>query len=284
MPDTSNPAKQNRYEARFADLKKTNQGAFMPFTVLGWPDEEASLQIMKAMIDSGASALELGIAFSDPVADGPIIQAAAHTVIESGYTVLQALKLVGRVREIDNKIPIGLLVYYNHIMAMGIDEFFKCASENGADGILVADLPAESADELLEAAQKNDICLIFIVSPLTKPERLLKVVEHAKGFIYLVSRLGVTGVDERDDTKDARLSSLINDIRKTTSLPILAGFGISTPAHARKMLDLGADGVITGSNVINVVSRFKTEKPADLDRELKKYLGDMVSSLSLVKA
>ncbi|MBC7996511.1 MAG: tryptophan synthase subunit alpha [Leptolyngbya sp.] len=284
MPSMSKSDKQNRYQARFLELRKSNKGAFMPFTVLGWPDEETSLRIMKSMIDSGASALELGIAFSDPVADGPIIQAAAHKVIESGFTVVQALKLVGRVRKLDGQIPIGLLVYYNHIMAMGIDEFFKCASEGGADGILVADLPAESADELLEAAQKHDICLIFIVSPLTKPERLIKVVEHAQGFIYLVSRLGVTGVDERNDTKDSRLSNLIADIRKATDLPILAGFGISTPAHARKMLDLGVDGVITGSNVINVVSRANTENPADLDRELKKYLVDMVSSLSPVKA
>lgn len=271
---------KNRYSARFKSLREQQKGAFMPFTVLGWPDEETSFTIMKTMIDGGASALELGIAFSDPVADGPIIQAAAHKVIENGFSVVQALRLVSRVREYNNEVPIGLLVYYNHIMAMGVEEFFSQAATSGVDGVLVADLPAESADELIAAGQANGINIIFIVSPLTRKERLAKIVEHASGFIYLVSRLGVTGVDERNADRDSRLAALIADIKNVTSLPVLAGFGISTPDHAQQMMASGADGVITGSKIVDLVSK---SEPAKIESDLTAYLKQMVSSLDSVK-
>ncbi len=271
---------RDRYRARFRKLQEAKQGAFMPFTVLGWPDEETSFRIIKTMIDSGSSALELGIAFSDPVADGPIIQAAAHKVIESGFTVNQALDLVARAREYDADIPMGLLVYYNHVMAMGVEKFFEKARNCGVDGVLVADLPAEAADEVLSTGTANGIATIFIVSPLTREERLAKIVEHASGFIYLVSRLGVTGVDERNDDRDNRLAALIASIKKATPLPVLAGFGISTPAHAEKMMASGADGVITGSKIVDLVSK---ADPTKMESELSDYLKQMVAALNSVK-
>ncbi|MCC7528980.1 MAG: tryptophan synthase subunit alpha [Candidatus Melainabacteria bacterium] len=271
---------RDRYAARFRRLKEAKQGALMPFTVLGWPDEETSFSIIKTMIDSGASALELGIAFSDPVADGPIIQAAAHKVIENGYTVIQALDLVAMARKYDADIPVGLLVYYNHIMAMGVEKFLEKASACGVDGVLVADLPAESSDEVLSTATAKGISTIFIVSPLTREERLAKIVEHASGFIYLVSRLGVTGVDERNADRDSRLAALIASIKKVTSLPVLAGFGISTPAHAEKMMAFGADGVITGSKIVDLVSK---AEPSKMESELSSYLKQMVAALNSVK-
>ncbi len=271
---------RDRYKVRFRSLQEAKQGAFMPFTVLGWPDEETSFCIIKTMIDSDASALELGIAFSDPVADGPIIQAAAHKVIENGFTVKQALELVARVRKYDADVPMGLLVYYNHIMAMCVEKFFEKAGECGVDGVLVADLPAESSDEVLSAGAANGISTIFIVSPLTREERLAKIVEHASGFIYLVSRLGVTGTDERDADRDNRLAALIASIKEATALPILAGFGISTPAHAEKMMASGADGVITGSKIIDLVTK---ADPSKMESELSSYLKQMVAALSSVK-
>lgn len=271
---------RDRYRAKFRALKESKKGAFMPFTVLGWPDEETSFNIIKTMIDSDASALELGIAFSDPVADGPIIQAAAHKVIESGFTVNQALDLVARVRKYNDDIPIGLLVYYNHIMAMGVEKFYARAEECGVDGVLVADLPSESADEIVSIATGNNISTIFIVSPLTREERLDKIVKHARGFIYLVSRLGVTGTDERDASRDSRLAALIASIKKATELPILAGFGVSTPAHAERMMASGADGVITGSRIVDLVAK---AEPSKMQAELSAYLKQMVASLESVK-
>ncbi len=271
---------RDRYRVRFRALQEAKKGAFMPFTVLGWPDEETSFDIIKTMIDTGASALELGIAFSDPVADGPIIQAAAHKVIESGYSVNQALNLVARVRKYDEDIPIGLLVYYNHIMAMGVEKFYARAEECGVDGVLVADLPAESSDEIVGIAAGNNISTIFIVSPLTREERLDKIVKHARGFIYLVSRLGVTGTDERDASRDSRLTALISSIKKATDLPVLAGFGISTPAHAERMMESGADGVITGSKLVDLVAK---ADPGKMQAELAGYLKGMVAALDSVK-
>lgn len=271
---------RDRYRAKFRALKESKKGAFMPFTVLGWPDEETSFNIIKTMIDSDASALELGIAFSDPVADGPIIQAAAHKVIESGFTVNQALDLVARVRKYNDDIPIGLLVYYNHIMAMGVEKLYARAEECGVDGVLVADLPSESADEIVSIATGNNISTIFIVSPLTREERLDKIVKHARGFIYLVSRLGVTGTDERDASRDSRLAALIASIKKATELPILAGFGVSTPAHAERMMASGADGVITGSRIVDLIAK---AEPSKMQAELSAYLKQMVASLESVK-
>lgn len=270
---------RDRYRARFRSLQEAKKAAFMPFTVLGWPDEDTSFRIIKTMIDNGASALELGIAFSDPVADGPIIQAAAHKVIESGFTARQALDLVARVREYNADIPIGLLVYYNHIMAMGVEKFFTRADECGVDGVLVADLPAESSDEVVSISTASNIATIFIVSPMTREERLQKIVQHARGFIYLVSRLGVTGTDERDASRDSRLTALIASVKKATDLPVLAGFGISTPAHAEKMIASGADGVITGSKIIDLVSK---ADPAKMESELAAYLKSMLAALSSV--
>ena len=271
---------RDRYRARFRSLQEAKKGAFMPFTVLGWPDEDTSFRIIKTMIDNGASALELGIAFSDPVADGPIIQAAAHKVIESGFTVSQALDLVARVREYDADIPIGLLIYYNHIMAMGIEKFYTRADACGVDGVLVADLPAESSDEVVSIGTANNIATIFIVSPMTREGRLAKILQHARGFIYLVSRLGVTGTDERDAERDSRLVALIAYIKKETDLPVLAGFGISTPAHAEFMMSAGTDGVITGSKIIDLVSK---ADPSKMESELATYLKSMVAALNSVK-
>lgn len=271
---------RDRYRVRFRALRETKKGAFMPFTVLGWPDEETSFAIIKTMIDNGASALELGIAFSDPVADGPIIQAAAHKVIESDFSVAQALNLVARVRKYNEDIPIGLLVYYNHIMSMGVEKFYARAEECGVDGVLVADLPAESSDEIVGIAAGNNISTIFIVSPLTREERLDKILKHARGFIYLVSRLGVTGTDERDASRDSRLTALISSIKGATDLPVLAGFGISTPAHAQRMMESGADGVITGSKIIDLVAKADPDK---MLAELAAYLKGMVAALDSVK-
>lgn len=241
----------NRYDQRFAQLKAAKKRAFIPFTLLGWPNRDRSLSIIKTMIDSGASALELGLAFSDPIADGPTIQRAAFETLSSGFKVSDAFDLVRNIRTLDSEIPIGLLVYYNMILAHGARPFFEQARDAGADGILVADLPPEAAEELAPAAQEYSLTLIFIVSPLTSAERLDLILKHAGGFLYAVSRLGITGVEERYDTQ---LKNLIDKVHARTQLPVCVGFGISTPDQARAMLALGADGVITGSRIIALVN------------------------------
>lgn len=265
----------NRYDARFAELKEKGVKSFVPFTVLGWPDEERSFQIVKSMIDSGVSCLELGIAFSDPVADGPIIQKASFATLESGFGVADAFKLIKRIRQLDDKIPIGLLVYYNIVLSRGIEAFFKAAADAGVDGILIADLPVECVDEVVPAARATGVVPILIVSPMTTPARLDTIVASAGGFLYLVSRLGVTGTGDRNQDSDARLKSLVGEVKKRTQLPLLAGFGVSSPAQAQVMLSLGADGVITGSRVIELAD---AAKDTDIASALKPYFLEMMEA------
>jgi len=243
----------NRYQSRFAQLKAEKKRAFMPFTLLGWPNRDTSFKLIKQMIDSGASALELGVAFSDPIADGPVIQNAACEVLESGFKLDNAFELIKDIRALDANIPIGVLVYFNMVIARGIDNFFQRAKQVGIDGILIADLPAESADEIIPYAKQHGIDPIFLVSPLTSPDRLDTILKNASGFIYLLSRLGVTGTQERTHERDAVLKNLIENIHNKTDVPVCAGFGISTPADAKTMFEIGADGVISGSKVIQLV-------------------------------
>ena len=263
----------SRYESKFAELKKDKCKAFIPFTILGYPDKERSLSIIEHMIKSGASALELGIAFSDPVADGPILQTAAFETIASGFSVADAFKLLVQVRAIDKNMPIGLLVYFNTILAYGVEKFFATAKQSGVDGVLIADLPIESAAEVLPAAQAAGIDLIFLISPVTPPDRLAKIISQASGFLYLISRLGVTGTDPRSGAKDFSLKTKINEIRHETKLPICAGFGISSPSDAQSMFDNGADGVNTGSQVIKTL---QTNNFANALKDLDKYYADML--------
>ena len=263
-----------RYERRFEQLKKTGNKAFIPFTLLGWPNADESLKIIRQMIESGVSALELGIAFSDPVADGPVIQRAAYETLSSGFSVADAFSLLGRVRELDQDIPIGILVYFNTVLAQGIDKFFSLAKAAGVDGVLIADLPAESAGEVMPSAATHTIDIIFLVSPVTTPARLDTIVQHAGGFLYLVSRLGVTGTMERSADQDSSLGKLIDQLRQKTKVPICAGFGISSPADAAKMFDIGVDGVISGSRVIQYVQSGDSNSYS----KLQNYYREMLSA------
>ncbi len=240
----------NRYSNRFAQLEKQGRKAFIPFTMLGWPNRKSCLATVATMIDSGVSALELGMAFSDPVADGPVIQRAASETIASGFTVADAFDLLKEIRSIDQDIPIGLLVYYNMVLRYGITDFFTQAHNCGVDGILIADLPPEAASETYPAARAAAVESIFIVSPLTLPDRLDTIAKYAGGFLYAVSRLGTTGVEERYDRE---LEALISRVKATSTLPVCVGFGISTAKQAQQMFALGADGAITGSKIVDLV-------------------------------
>ena len=260
----------NRYDRAFARLKDLKQKAFIPFTVLGYPDAKRCLESIELMITAGSTALELGIAFSDPMADGPTIQAATQQVIKNGFTLADAFELLTQIRAAHQNIPIGLLVYYNTVICQGVAEFYRRAKAAGVDGILIADLPPESAAEVTECARANGIQQIFIVSPLTSQQRLARILQFAGGFIYAVSRLGITGVHEEHDRQ---LSEILPLVRQNTQLPVCVGFGISSPQKAKKMFELGADGVISGSRIIDLLG-------ADGDNlsKLAQYLKEMTDN------
>lgn len=261
-----------RYSARFAELREKGQKGFIPFTLLGWPDWDTSLEIVQTMVAGGASALELGLPFSDPMADGPIIQQAATEALAHGFRVDDGLALIHEVRTQNSDIPIGLLVYYNMVLARGIERFFRDIANAGVDGVLIADLPPEVADEVADAARQFGVDLIFIVSPLTTAERLERILTHAGGFLYVVSRLGITGTEARYD--DA-LSHLLNRLNEQTDLPKCVGFGISTPEQAQRMFALGADGVITGSRIIQLIEEHRR---SDIGSALRSFMRDMVKT------
>jgi tryptophan synthase alpha chain len=244
------------YQEMFKRVKANSEGAFIPFVVAGDPDLETSLEIVQELVNAGADALEIGFPFSDPVADGPTIQAADIRSLEAGMTTIEGFEFIRKVREFTN-IPIGLLVYYNLIYKMGVDHFYRKAKESGVNGILAADLPPEEASPAITAAQKYGINQIFMVAQTTSTPRLLKISKIADGFIYVVAVMGVTGARsalENDTVK------LIQRVRSHTQLPICVGFGISQPDHVESVLKAGSDGAIVASVLIELIEKYQNDQ------------------------
>ncbi len=259
-----------QYRKKFQQLKEKDQKALIPFTVVGDPDPETSLEIIKTMTDSGADILELGFPFSDPIADGPIIQSADIRSLSSNTTPDKAFEIISKVRK-HTDIPIGILVYYNIIYQRGIEQFYKDASAAGINSILIADMPIEEAKEIIAISKKESIDTVFIVSPLTSNERLKQIAESTTGFIYVVARLGVTGAQK--DLKDTTID-LLKRIRPLTDHPLCVGFGISTPEHVKKVCNSGADGAIVGSAIVKIIEKHSKNK-----KKLLKEISDFIKTL-----
>jgi tryptophan synthase alpha chain len=253
---------------------KLDRAALIPFFVIGDPDFDTSLDIVKAAIDAGADVLELGIAFSDPIADGPTIQAADIRAIKSGMTVERALEFIKLVTDY-KPVPIGLLIYYNLVFQYGVEEFFADFKAAGGSSILIADLSIDDADEVIPAAEKAELETVFMVTPNTTDDRAKIIAEKSTGFIYTVSTLGVTGA--RSALSDM-VKPLIARLKSITDTPICVGFGISSADHAKQVADAGADGVIIGSRIVKMIEDNLGDKPAmiadisDFIKEVKSVL------------
>jgi tryptophan synthase alpha chain len=247
----------SRYKKTFNKLNKNKEKALDPFVVIGDPDYKTSLEIVKKIIDSGADILELGFAFSDSIADGPTIQSADIRALKSKIDTDKNFEFIKEIRDYNSKIPIGLLLYSNLIIQRGINHFYKDAKEAGVDSVLVADLPIEEADPFIKEAKANKIDPVFIVSPLTNEARLKNIAKNTKGFIYVVSRLGVTGA--RADIQQNTLE-LIKSIKPNTTLPICVGFGISNPNQVKEITSAGADGAIVGSSLVKIIEESLNNK------------------------
>jgi tryptophan synthase alpha chain len=239
----------NRIETAFQ-----NKPIFMPYFPLGYPDLETSIEVIEAMAKNGADLMEIGLSFSDPLADGPVIQHATQIALENGITVRKALAALKELRRRGVDIPLILMGYYNPILAYGLDEFVRDALEAGADGFIIPDLPMEEAEEF-QAALRNAPTgpsatpLIQMLAPTTPGERMERIARDAQGFVYLVSVTGVTG--ERSSLSDG-LADLIGRVRQHTYAHVCIGFGISTPEQARQVGSM-ADGVIVGSACVKMV-------------------------------
>jgi tryptophan synthase alpha chain len=254
------------YAKKFRELKRKKEKAIVPFVVIGDPDYNTSLRIVKTLVESGADILELGFPFSDPIADGPTIQAADVRALKRGLNTDRCFNFIKKVR-VFTDIPIGLLVYYNLIYQRGIKKFFYDCKLAGVTSVLAADAPVEEVDELIRSARKHRIDTVFIVSPLTDNKRLRLILKKCRGFVYLVARLGVTGARENIEENTLRL---IKRVRRQTHLPICVGFGISKPEHVKAVGKAGADGAIVGSAIVKIIE--KTKNKAKTLNNLKRYV------------
>ena len=220
--------------------------AFMPYSVLGYPDRPGGLATVQTLVEAGADLLELGVPFSDPLADGPTIQAATQKSLENGTTVKDCLAMVGELRRQGMETPALLMGYINPILAYGLESFIADAAVAGVDGLIVPDLPPEEAEELEAACARHGLALVYLLAPTSTPERIKLVAEKSQGFIYLVSLTGVTGA--RNELPPD-LAEFVARVRAQTSMPLAVGFGIGNGEQARAVGQL-ADGVIVGSALV----------------------------------
>lgn len=242
----------HRYQTLFARTLADKRLGYIPFVVVGDPNTEQSLRIIETLIDNGADALELGFAFSDPVADGAEIQQANIRALNANITVADSFALINTVRERYPELPIGLLIYANLVYAQGIDAFYQQASVVGIDSVLIGDCPVRERETFQPHAQKHGVQTVFIAPPDADTETLTSIAEHSEGYVYLLSRKGITGtnVEATDSNAD-----VIDKLREHHCAPIAQGFGISTPEHVRIAKSAGVDAVITGSAVVKIINR-----------------------------
>ena len=245
----------DRLAQTFARCKAEGRPAFVSYVCAGDPDVETSKAILKSLAQAGADVLEVGVPFSDPLADGLTNQLASQRALESGMTFDHLLEIMAATRAATDK-PIVLYCYYNLLFSFGVEAYCGKVKAAGGDGLLVLDCPPEEAGELIAACKKHGLANVFIVAPTTPPARIALIAKHASGFIYYVSREGVTG--ERSELA-ANLSSAVAEIRKHTTLPVCVGFGISSAAHVQAVGKV-ADGVVVGSALVNVIAAHKDKR------------------------
>lgn len=238
----------DRIAQTFARTRREKRAAFVAYLCAGDPDFDTSLAACRAVLDAGADVLELGVPFSDPLADGLTNQLAAQRALDGGMTAARVFELVRRLRE-KSEVPIVFYTYYNLVFSNGVENYVRAAKEAGVDGLLTLDLPPEEAGELLAACAQHDLKTVFIVAPTTPASRLPRIGAAATGFIYYVSREGVTGV--RDQVA-ANIPEAVARIRQHTALPVAVGFGLSTREQVKQVARC-ADGVVVGSALVNVI-------------------------------
>ena len=256
---------------KIADAFGKEKTALMPYFTIGYPDYETSLDVITACVDAGADLMELGMPFSDPLADGPTIQHSTQVALENGITVKDCLKAVAELRENGVKIPLILMGYINPVLAYGMEKFVTDAAQAGASGFIIPDMPPSEAKEMTEFCEKSGLDIIFLLPPNSSDERMRVVTELSRGFVYLVSVLGITG--ERDALPVA-LSAFVAKVRKLTQKPLAVGFGISTPEQAAAVGEV-ADGVIVGSALIKAVGQ--ADDPVGAAREFVQNLKEALS-------
>lgn len=241
----------NRIDKKFIELKKIKRSALIVFITAGDPSLKTTSNLVKKISESGADIIELGIPFSDPVADGPTIQAASVRALKNKVTIGAILNTVKNLRKVDTLTPIVFMTYFNILNAYGFKKFAQAAKKSGVDGVIVPDLPPEEGADIIKACKKYDIDTIFLASPTSTPERIKLISSKSKGFIYYVSLLGVTG--QRRNLSES-IKEKVGLIKRISKKPVAVGFGISTPEQVKFIAGF-ADGVIVGSAVVKIIEK-----------------------------
>ena len=272
----------SRYDAMFKRLEEKGEGAFVPFIMLSDPSPAEAVEIISTVVEAGADAVELGVPFSDPVADGPAIQTAHVRALDGGVTVQQALDQVRELRQRFPELPIGMLIYANVAYVRGLDRFYPDFHSAGADSILLPDVPVRECQPFTEAATAAGVDPIYIAPAKASRETLEGVAANSRGYIYAISRDGVTGA-EKEATVDG-LREVVDNINSFGGAPVLLGFGISRPEHVRDAIAAGASGAITGSAISNIIAKYTEHthpnpgRVTDMDG-LKAELSDYVRAM-----
>lgn len=257
MTTTATPRiTDTRITRAFEQARSEGRPVMIPYVTEGYPELDSSPAVVKALIDGGADIVELGIPFSDPIADGPTVQRAGQRALNNGFTPAHAFATVAELREDGVDVPIIFMGYYNPVYAYGLDAYVAECARVGVDGLIVPDLPPEESDPLLEACVKHQVHLIYLLAPTSTPERVEAVLQRANGFIYLVAATGITGART---TFQAGLADYVARVRRHADLPLAIGFGVSTRAHVLEAEKL-ADGVISGSALIDRLERASSDE------------------------
>jgi tryptophan synthase alpha chain len=262
----------NRIDQKFIELRKAGKKAFIAFITAGDPDLAATEKLVFALEEAGVDIVELGVPFSDPLADGPTIQAASYRSLQKGTSLAKILQLVKRVRQ-RSDIPIALMTYYNPVFHFGEKAFVAQAKAAGVDGVIIPDLPLEEAGNLRGLALKADLATIFFLAPTTAKERMAPVIKAATGFIYYVSIAGVTGSQK---AVASQIAQRIRIVKTLTQKPVCIGFGVSTAEEAKAMT-AAADGVIVGSAIVKEIEKYSKAK--DLSARIRDFVAPMVKAV-----
>ncbi len=259
----------NRIDQKFSQLRNAKRKAFISFVTAGDPDLQTTHDLVLAFEKSGVDIIEIGVPFSDPLADGPTIQAASFRSLQQGTTLLKVLQCVKKIRQ-HTEIPIALMMYTNPLFHYGVEKFVHDALECGVDGVIVPDLPPEEASNLIQMARKANLATIFFISPTTTKERMKKIVQASTGFIYYVSIAGVTGA--RQQVAQSYIDQ-IKLVKQLTNKPICVGFGVSTAQQVKDISRI-ADGVIVGSAIVNEIVKHSGNK--NLVKNVAEFVSDLV--------
>lgn len=270
----------SRIAARFAELHAANRAAFVPFITGGDPDSDTSFEILSALPGAGADVIELGVPFSDPMADGPAVQASSLRALEAGMTVHKLLDLVRRFRKADNKTPIILMGYYNPIHAYGTAKFAKDAAAAGVDGLITVDLPPEEDEVLRAPANAHGIDIVRLTTPTTDGKRLATIASGASGFLYYVSIAGVTGTK---DFAEDEVRGAVARLKAGAKLPVAVGFGIKTPEQAAAIARF-ADGAVVGSAIVQRIADTRGQSRQVVVKDVVDFCRTLADSVHAARA